>query len=136
MKRLLLTAAMFPIYTSLLMGEPDILIAPIAPLINEYELFVQALVTIESAGNPFAIGKDDDTGLFQITPIRLADYNQRTGNNYTMDDMFDPEISRTIFDYYSKDLSFEIAARRWNGGPNGENKTSTEEYWNKIKNLM
>ena len=101
-----------------------------------YERFVYALTYVESRHDPYAVGLANDIGIFQITPIRLKDYNQSTGSNYTLDDLFCPDVSRTIFDYYSAGLDFERAAREWNGGPRGMQKPHTVQYWNKILDVM
>ena len=124
MKRILIIAGMIPLYLSLRGAEPD------------YEKFVKALTWIESRHNPFAVGVNQDHGLFQITPIRLKDYNQRTGSKYSLADCFDVNISRKIFDYYSAGLPFEVAARRWNGGPAGCRMKSTIHYWDRIIERM
>jgi len=36
---------------------------------SEWELFVKALIQVESKGNPEAIGTKNDVGILQITPI-------------------------------------------------------------------
>jgi len=101
----------------------------------EYERFAKAVSWVESRWNPQAVGHSMDYGLFQITPIRLRDYNRRTGNNYTMQDMFNPVINRMIFDYYSKGLPFEVAARRWNRAYEWRD-TLGEKYWVLVKNKL
>jgi hypothetical protein len=105
---------------------------------ERYERFVQAVIKVESGGNPLAIGADMDYGLFQITPIRIKDYNMRTGNNHKHEDCFNPEISREIFDYYAnrigKDKHEEIA-KRWNTWSKLGSEAAIK-YWNKIKSYL
>ena len=74
------------------------------------------------------------TGYFQIRPIRLKDYNIRTGNKYTMNDMFDYKISEKVFLYFATQIGpydFEKIARNWNGSG-----AKTFEYWERIKEYL
>jgi hypothetical protein len=142
MRRILISALLFPIYLSVSIGDPKPINSNHLEKKAEwyaqeikYEQFVKALTWVESRWNPNAIGTAMDYGLFQITPVRLADYNKRTGSNYTMQDMFNPVISRFIFDYYSKGLPFEIAARRWNRAYAWRDELG-EKYWVLVKNKL
>ena len=117
---------------------------------NDYstsiERLIEATVIIECGGNFKAIGKSNDKGAFQITPVRLKDYNKRTGHKYSMDDMFNFQISKEIFLYYANKIGiepnkWEIISRQWNGGPIGHKKQITLKYWQKVskqlkKNIM
>jgi len=73
-------------------------------------------------------------GFFQIRPIRVEDYNRRTGNRYTLDDMFSYEISEKIFLYFATQIgpyNIEKIARDWNGSG-----AKTTEYWERIKEYL
>jgi len=73
-------------------------------------------------------------GFFQIRPVRLEDYNYRTGSNFTMTDIFNYEISEKIFLYYAGKMGpykLEEIARNWNGS--GQ---KTEDYWRRIKQYL
>jgi len=100
--------------------------------ISPYKQLIDAVVQVESSGNNFAWNEiEEATGAFQIRPIRLLDYNQRTGSNYKMDDCYDYDISKKIFLYYAVRIGFsdfETIARKWNGS----GKT-TLDYWGRIK---
>src|SRR5574343_354542 len=133
MKKVFILALMFPMYLSFSSGEPanSRIFAGLENR-NNYERFVNAIIQVESKGNPLAVGKANDVGLFQITPIRLADYNRRTGKAYKMNDMFNPGISREIFDYYHQFAgSFEESARRWNRAYQWRDNKGLQ-YWNKV----
>ena len=53
---------------------------------------IQAVVHAESSGNAGAFNdKASATGLMQMTPIGLKEFNIQYGKNYTMEDMKDPE---------------------------------------------
>jgi len=68
---------------------------PGAPQIN-----LSAIAMIESSGNPAAIGRTGDSGLFQITDAVRTEYNKRTGARITTADLFDARTATTIADWY------------------------------------
>ena len=73
-------------------------------------------------------------GIFQIRPIRLTEYNKRTGRNYKMKDLYDYDISEKIFLYFADLIGpydFEQIARKWNGSGH-----MTTYYWNRIKQYL
>ena len=115
-------------------GRAEIFL-PMPKTINHYEELIKAIVWVECHNNYNLVGTHNDTGPFQITPIRLKDYNQRTGNKHELRDCFDYELSKKIFLHYAKG-SYEKVARLWNGGPNGMNKESTKEYFEKVQKVL
>jgi len=73
-------------------------------------------------------------GYFQIRPIRIKDYNKRTGSHYTTKDMFDYEISEKIFLYYASQIgpyNFEQIAKNWNGSGR-----KTIQYWKQVRKYL
>ena len=70
-------------------------------------------------------------GRGQITPIKLKEYNKKTGSNYSSEDCLNESVSKEIFLWhYDQYASHELAAKRWNGsGP------MTILYWNKVEVL-
>ena len=100
--------------------------------VDAYERIINAVVHVESKGDNSARNLiEEATGAFQIRPIRLRDYNQRTGNNYKMEDCYNYQISKKIFLYYANRIGYpdyESIARKWNGS----GKT-TLDYWKKVK---
>jgi hypothetical protein len=103
--------------------------------IEPYERLIRAIGIVETKCDTLAYNPiEEAVGYFQIRPVRLEDYNKRTGSNYTMKDMFNYEISEKIFLYYAVQIGpydFEKIARRWNGsGPR------TIHYWNRIKKYL
>ena len=100
-----------------------------------FQRLISAIGMVETkndtlAYNPF----EEAAGYFQIRPIRLEDYNKRTGNKYSSCDLFNYEISEKIFLYYASNIGpydFECIARRWNGS--GKN---TIEYWKQVKKFL
>ncbi len=58
------------------------------------------IAMIESGGDPMAVGKNGDRGLYQITPVLLTEYNSRNKSSYTDGDLFNAKIARKIADWY------------------------------------
>ncbi len=103
-------------------------IQPFKPLINAIGRVETNFDTL--AYNPF----EKAAGYFQIRPIRIIDYNKRTGSNYTLNDMFDYEISEKIFLYYASEIgpyNFEKIARKWNGSGR-----KTILYWRRVQKYL
>jgi hypothetical protein len=100
-----------------------------------YDKLIKAVVLVESFGDTMANNLPEGAiGAFQIRPIRLLDYNQRTGNDYKMEDCYNYNISKKIFLYYANQTGFheyEKIARNWNGS--GE---TTRDYWEKVKSYL
>jgi len=74
---------------------------------------------------------EEAAGYFQIRPIRVLDYNQRTGSRYSLNDMFDYNISEKVFLYYASQIgpyNFERIAKNWNGSGK-----ITIEYWDQVR---
>jgi len=97
--------------------------------INYYTPLIYAIGMVEGKCDTLAYKPlEEATGYFQIRPIRLNDYNKRTGKTYTLEQMYDYEIAKKIFLYYTDGRSYELVAKSWNGsGP------KTLEYWKLVK---
>lgn len=106
-------------------GEPD----------NGFEKLIKAVLQVECGGNLMAYNPEEEaTGPLQIRPIRLYDYNRRTGNNHRLEECYDLEVSKKIFLYYAKNTgypNFEKIAKAWNGSGR-----MTIEYWKKVKRYL
>lgn len=102
--------------------------------INSYDALIRAVVAVESKGDNFAYNpKEQAVGAFQIRPIRLKHFNELTGKDYKLTDLYDYDISLEIFMFFArmKGYNFELIAKSWNGsGP------MTEIYWNKVKSKL
>jgi hypothetical protein len=101
--------------------------------IYPYDRLIKAVVEVESKGDTMACDTIEEAfGAFQIRPIRLQDYNERTGNKYKMTDCYNFQISKEIFLFYARRFpDDESIARNWNGS--GE---STLIYWEKVKSYL
>lgn len=133
MKRILIILAMSLIVGRATAPPNDRIYLPEANQIKPFERAWQAVCIVESNNNPRAYNPIEmATGVSQIRPIRLNDYNKRTGKNYKLEDCYDVEISKEIFMYYcSNPYDIEKTCKSWNGsGP------KTEEYWSKIEKAL
>ncbi|MGA2405820.1 MAG: hypothetical protein ABSF81_03600 [Bacteroidales bacterium] len=112
----------------------SIIILDYAP-IEPYKQLILAIGTVETKGDTLAYNPiENAAGYFQIRPIRLEDYNNRTGSNYTMKDLFIYETSEKIFLYFADQIGpydIEQIARKWNGSGH-----LTIDYWNRIKQFL
>ena len=72
----------------------------------------EAICTVESNGNPRAVGDRGADGVYraagiaQIWAITVKDVNRIAGTNYTLNDRFDPEKSRQMFNLYVNPVSY------------------------------
>lgn len=106
-----------------------------AHAIKPFDKLIYAIGMVEGKGDTSAYNElEKATGFFQIRPIRLKDYNKRTGNHYTMQDMFNYEMSKKVFLYFASQIGpydFEKIARNWNGSG-----IKTIHYWKKVKQYL
>jgi hypothetical protein len=103
----------------------------------------EAVCAVESGGNALAVGDGGKAaGIAQIWAITVRDVNRFAGTRYTLNDRFNVEKSKAIFqlyvNHYGKGKSDEVKARIWNGGPNamkatGKKLANLNAYWAKIK---
>ena len=106
-------------------------LSPIQP----YMKLVFAIGMVETKGDTLAYNPlEEAVGYFQIRPVRLIDYNIRTGSTYTMNDLYNFKTSERIFLYFADQVgpyNFEQIARKWNGS--GQ---LTNFYWERIKKYL
>lgn len=118
----------------------------VKPIVRDLEDLIEAMVWVESEGNPTAYAKRENAaGVLQIRPIMVNEVNRILNKNkddrfYTLDDRWDRDKSIEMFyvfvDYYHKESSYEKIARCWNGGPTGLQKKQTKRYWKKVRNTL
>jgi len=119
------------------LSAPDVKVIyiPFTKPLDAYERLVNAVIMVESAGDTLAYNQlEEAVGAFQIRQIRLLDYYQRTGINYTIEECYNFNISKEIFLYYARQTGYqdyETIARNWNGSGN-----ATLDYWEKIKSNL
>jgi len=103
-----------------------------------YEPFrklISAIGMVETKLDTLAYNPEEEAvGYFQIRPIRVQDYNERTGKSYKPADMYDYQTSEKVFLYYASEIgpyNFEKIAKSWNGSGK-----KTIQYWKKVKNYL
>lgn len=111
------------------------LVLSVSPPIEAFRELIYAVGMVEAMGDTSKYNElEEAAGYFQIRPIRLTDYNSRTGNKYTIKDMFNYKISEKVFLYYAFRIGpydYEKVAKTWNGSG-----AKTIEYWKKIKQFL
>lgn len=117
--------------------SPDLkylLIIESVPL-EPYSKLIHAIGMVEGMSDTTAYNEFEmAAGFFQIRPIRLEEYNRRSGNNLLLTDMFSYEISKKVFLYFADQIGpydFERIARTWNGSG-----SKTIEYWKRIQEYL
>lgn len=103
--------------------------------VDPFRKLIHAIGMVETKHDTLAYNPmEEAVGYFQIRPIRLEDYNKRTGSHYTMKDLYNYEISEKIFLYYASEIgpyNFEQIAKSWNGSGK-----MTLEYWKNVRNNL
>ena len=103
--------------------------------VEPYKNLIHAIGWVETMHDTLSYNPvEQAVGYFQIRPIRLQDYNRRTGSKYRLKDMYNYKISEKIFLYYADQIgpyNFEKIAKNWNGsGPR------TSYYWKRVKKYL
>ena len=113
--------------------ESVIVVRPLP--VEPYKNLIHAIGMVETKLDTLAYNPlEKAVGYFQIRPIRLVDYNNRTGSMYSRNDLFNYKISEKIFLYYAAEIgpyNFERIAKTWNGSGK-----STILYWNQVKKFL
>lgn len=103
--------------------------------VNPYKKLVAAIGMVETQCDPLAYNPTEGAaGILQIRPVRLVEYNRRTGSSYTRKDLFDRQVSEKIFLYFAESIgpyNIELIARRWNGSG-----ALTDNYWRKVRKYL
>ena len=119
------------------------LLAPTSPVlyiaedtpIKPFKPLIYAIGSVECSFDTLAYNaREQATGYFQIRPIRVNDYNKRTGSNYTLDDMYNYDKAETVFLYYASNIgpyNFERIAKNWNGSGK-----MTIDYWKRVNAVL
>lgn len=93
---------------------------------------------VESSLNSREYNKSENAiGYLQIRKIMVKEINLHTSFKFSHQQAFSKGISEKAFIAFQNEFNptwdLELAARRWNGGRQGELKESTLEYYKKIK---
>lgn len=87
--------------------------------INDWDLFISAMIWVESRGKHDAIGKLDDVGVLQLRPIMVDEANRIIKANYfTYEDRLDSlksvEIFNVVQKHHNPNYCFKRATKIWN----------------------
>lgn len=90
--------------------------------LSDYQIIQLAIIYTESEGNPLAIGKNQDLGCMQITPIYVEEVNRILKDTlYHHTDAFCPKKSLEMFsvvqDYHNPNHDIDAAIRLHNKAP-------------------
>jgi len=101
---------------------------------------IDACIYVESRGDDLAFNiKENAAGCLQIRPIALKEVNRLLGyEKYTLKDRWSRDKSIEMFKVIKSNIknpTDERIARTWNGGYNFS-KSSTDAYWQKVKNRL
>jgi hypothetical protein len=103
--------------------------------IQPYAKIIYAIGMVEGNCDTLAYNPVEKAyGYFQIRPIRLMDYNQRTGSHYVIKDMYDFNKAKTVFMYYADKIGYQNRdkiIRDWNGSGK-----ATYKYLKKVKKYL
>lgn len=85
-------------------NSPQVAAQPIPnaaqPIPNKVVVDLEIIAKIESNHRANAYNSASGaTGMFQVTAIALKDYNQQTGKQYKLRDMYDPAKARMVADW-------------------------------------
>jgi hypothetical protein len=108
--------------------------------VTEWDVFVEALIQVESEGNPFAVGKTNDLGILQITPIYVKDVNRILGEErFTLDCRIDIDKSLEMFEiyqsYYNPNKDINRAIKLHNPGAGSDYREKILSKINELKTL-
>lgn len=117
-----------------------------------------AMIWVESRGDPNAVGKKGEIGVFQISKIYVDDVNRFNEIDFDCRYKYNPppvwkyrhrknlvlswEIVTEYVEHYAtkerlgREPTLEDMARIHNGGPTGWKKECTKIYWEKVKARM
>lgn len=120
---------------------------------QEVDIDLDSIIQIESGWNPSALNKKDDSrGLCQITPILLKEWNTFQKDQYTMNDLYDPQINMRIaywylhyripqmLRYYKKEVNLRNVLWAYNAGISrvleGVVPKITQDYFRKYEAMQ
>lgn len=105
--------------------------------VNNYWVRAIRIAWLESKFNDKALGRDNDTGILQITPIMVKEYNRLEKNQiYKLSDCYNVYNSFRIFMRVMKEnktLNESEMLANWNGGSNGKPTKSYNARYQKAK---
>ncbi len=113
----------------------------------DWPVLLDALEAVEAPATPEqaqqAIRREGAYGVLQIRQLALDDVNRQCGTTVTLEEVaHNRNLSRWVCVHYVRKylfrypVTYESAARIWNGGPRGPEKEATAEYWTKVRRIL
>lgn len=91
--------------------------------LSEWQQLALAIIITESRADPSAVGRNHDLGVFQITPIFVAEANRISSAAFVHEDAFDIYKSLQMYgiiqDYYNPNHDVRKAIKVHNPGSSG-----------------
>lgn len=102
---------------------------------SDWEIFIEALIQIESGGDSMAVGSKDDVGVLQIRPIFVMEVNRILGEDrYTLDDRYSRERSIEMFEIMNPEKDMHLALKRHNPRAGKQYEQKIMREFNRLKN--
>ena len=113
--------------------------AHIEETLDTWQIFIEALIQVESGGNDYAVGRHEDGGALQLTKIAIIDCNRILGvDYYTLEDRFNREKSIEIFNvlqnHYNPEHDMHLALKIHNSRAPLSYHIKVMNKYNELKN--
>ena len=102
--------------------------------VDYWAIWTEALIEVESGGDNYAVGRTNDWGCLQITPILVREVNRiQSDRKFSMNDAKDRNKSIEMYNiiqaYYNPGHDRHLALKIWNPrAPVSYHKRVEEEY--------
>lgn len=87
--------------------------------IDHWSIWTDALIQVESGGDDYAVGRTNDFGCLQITPILVKEVNRiQSERKFTIKDAMNRDAAIQMFniiqEYYNPEKDRHLALKIWN----------------------
>ena len=127
---------------AIIMAVPSMAVGQTEKQIESWNRVINAIIKVESGGNPKAHNKVGDCcGILQITPILVKECNnilknKKSNKRYTLQDRYDVRKSKEMFviiqEHYNPEHNVEKAIKCWNSGFRKNYKSYSIGYYKKV----
>ena len=107
---------------------------PLSDTVDYWAIWTEALIEVESGGDNYAVGRTNDWGCLQITPILVREVNRiQSERKFSINDAKDRNKSIEMYNiiqaYYNPGHDRHLALKIWNPrAPVSYHKRVEEEY--------
>ena len=108
--------------------------------LSNWEILIKSIIQVESKGDRLAVGKTNDVGILQITPIYVKEVNRIIGEEkYTLECRKSIEKSIEMFEiyqsYYNPNKDINKAIKLHNPGAGHWYKDKVLSYYKEMQNI-